>query len=230
MDATYAALRRALTLTGEKGARVGGEGRCRDRTASNVIQCKGSKGGTALLRAVRSADHQVLDRRILYAQDDLRESAKALSGGCGTRHHVSQQYYMVLFDVPGWSIPEEPVAAAPKKRKRTSKQDSNKVQSATVNVERLIEQLATGPAAENTRGELKEGISGGVSADGDRLPRRRRVKRNKSRQSPTPTAAVQEDGTHTASGKKRKKTKRQEKRSQGRHLRWNLVHPRNPAH
>jgi ribosomal RNA-processing protein 8 len=113
---------------------------------------------------------------------------------------------MALFDIPGWSIPDEPVAAAHKKRKRTSKQNVDKVKSATVNVEKLIEQLAAGPAAENTRRELKEGKSEGVSADSDHPPKRRRVKRNKARQSPTPSA-VQEDGSHKASRKKRKKEK-----------------------
>jgi hypothetical protein len=77
---------------------------------------------------------------------------------------------MALFDVPGWSIPNEPVAVTSKKRKRASKQNLDKVQSAATNVERLMEQLAASPAAENTRHELKEGKSGGMSADGDRPP------------------------------------------------------------
>jgi ribosomal RNA-processing protein 8 len=116
---------------------------------------------------------------------------------------------MALFDVPGWSIPDEPVAVTSKKRKRASKQNFDKVQSAATNMERLMEQLAAGPAAENTRRELKEGKSRGVSADGDRPPekKRRRVKRNKSQQSPTPVA-VQEDETNKASRKKRKNDKR----------------------
>jgi ribosomal RNA-processing protein 8 len=120
---------------------------------------------------------------------------------------------MTLFDVPGWSIPNEPVAVTDKKRKRTSKQNFNKVQSAATNVERLMEQLAASSTAENTRHELKEGKSGGVSADGDRPPekKRRRVKRNKkSQQSPTP-AAIQEDETYKASRKKRKTDKQKEK-------------------
>ncbi|KAN0126628.1 putative methyltransferase domain containing protein [Russula decolorans] len=118
---------------------------------------------------------------------------------------------MALFDVPGWSVPNEPVAVTPKKRKRTSKQNLDKVQSAATNVERLMEQLAASPAAENTRHELKEDKGGGVSADGDRPPekKRRRVKRKKSQQSPTP-AAVQEDETNKASRKERKKDKRNE--------------------
>ena len=116
---------------------------------------------------------------------------------------------MALFDVPGWSIPGEPVAVTSKKRKRASKQNFDKVQSAATNVETLMEQLAASPAAENTR---HEGKTGDVSADGDRAPKkkRRRVKRNKSQQFPTP-AAVPEDETNKTSRKTRKKDKRKEK-------------------
>ena len=118
---------------------------------------------------------------------------------------------MALFDVPGWSISGEPVGVSPQKRKRTPKQNFDKVQSATVNVERLIEQLAASPAAENTHRELKEGKGGGVSADGEgpATKRRRRVKKNKLRLSPTPIT-TKEDGTHEASSKKREKDKRKE--------------------
>jgi ribosomal RNA-processing protein 8 len=117
---------------------------------------------------------------------------------------------MALFDVPEWSIPGEPVVVVTsKKRKRASKQNFDKVQSAATNVERLMEQLAAAPAADNTRHEQKEGKSGGVSADGDRPPKKkhRRVKRNKSQQSPTP-AAVQ-DEIHKVSRKKRKEKSRE---------------------
>ena len=121
---------------------------------------------------------------------------------------------MAHFDVPGWSIPNEPVAVTSKKRKRASKQNLDKVQSAATNVERLMEQLAASPTAENMRHEhgLKEGKGGGVSADGDRPPKKKRsrVKLNKFQQSPTP-AAVQEDGTNKASRKKKKKDNRTEK-------------------
>ena len=118
---------------------------------------------------------------------------------------------MALFDVPGWTIPGEPVAVASKKRKRASKQNVDKVQSAATNVETLMEQLTASsrPAAENTR---HRGKSGDVSADGDRPPKRRsRVKRlDNSQQSPTP-AAVQDDEIHKSSRKKRKKDKEKEK-------------------
>ncbi|KAH9960511.1 methyltransferase-domain-containing protein [Russula dissimulans] len=114
---------------------------------------------------------------------------------------------MVLFDVPGWSVPGHPVAVTPKKRKRKSKHDSHNIQSATANVEKVIEQLAASPAErENTR-------RGGVSASatvGDRPARRknrRRAKDNKSQRSPTP-AAVREDETHAAPKKKRRKEER----------------------
>lgn len=139
---------------------------------------------------------------------------------------------MALFDVPGWSIPNEPVAVtSTKKRKRASKKNLDKVQSAASNVERLMEQLAASPAAENTRHEheLKEGKSGGVSADGDRPPekKRRRVKRNKSQQSPTP-AAVQEDETNKESRKKGKKDKRKEKSGEKATVTLSPTEPRPP--
>ncbi len=119
---------------------------------------------------------------------------------------------MALFDIPGWSIPDEPVAVTSKKRKRASKQNTDKVQSATANVEKLMMQLAASPAAESTRGELKEGRGRGVSADGDRPPekKRRRVKRNQSQQQSSAPAAVQEDGSHKASRTKRRKDRRKE--------------------
>lgn len=115
---------------------------------------------------------------------------------------------MALFDVPGWSIPDEPVASASKKRKRASKQNFDKVQSVTANMERLMEQLAANPTAENTQ---HEGRKSGVSVVGDRPPekKRRRVKRKKSQQYPT-VAVVQEDETHKASRKKKKKDKHKE--------------------
>ena len=114
---------------------------------------------------------------------------------------------MALFDVPGWSVPDDPVAATPRKRKRTSKHDSNKkIQTATVNVEKVMEQLSArlGPAAENARGDLTEGKNGGLSTEDDRPPRmkRRRAQGNKSQQSPIP--AVQQVEPHKTS-KKRKK-------------------------
>ncbi|KAI9454618.1 methyltransferase-domain-containing protein [Russula earlei] len=108
---------------------------------------------------------------------------------------------MALFDVPGWSISGDPVAVASKKRKRTSKHrdDSNKVRSATVNVEKVIEQLAASPTAENThRGD-------GSAAEG----RQKKRRRAKPRQPPTHTA-VQEE-THGQSEKKRQKDRPKEK-------------------
>lgn len=150
------------------------------------------------------------ERRITYASPQPTRDVALVSKLSRFHNRTST---MALFDVPGWSVPDEPVRVTPKKRRRTSKQTFDKVQSATVNLERLVEQLAASPAAENTRSDPKEGKSGGVSADGDRpAKKRRRVKKNKSQQSPTPaiTPAPQEDGTHEASRKKRKKDKRKE--------------------
>jgi len=113
---------------------------------------------------------------------------------------------MALFDVPGWTVPDDPVAVTPRKRKRTAKHDSNKrIQSATVNVEKVMGQLSArlGPAAENPRGDLTEGKNGGLSTEDDRPPRtKRRRAQGRSQQSPIP--AVQQAEPHKTS-KKRKK-------------------------
>jgi len=105
---------------------------------------------------------------------------------------------MVLFDVPGWTVPGHPVAVTPKKRKRKSKHD---IQSATVNVEKVIEQLAASPAGNTRRG----GVSASATEDDrpSRRKNRRRAKDNDSRRSP-----VQEDATHAPSKKRRKKEER----------------------
>ena len=112
---------------------------------------------------------------------------------------------MALFDVPGWSVPDDPVAVTPQKRKRTSKSDSNKIRSATVNVERVMEQLAArpGPAAVSPQ---KEDNNRGLSTGGGRpsKKKRRHVEGNKSQQAPTPTA-IQQVETHRTPKKKRKK-------------------------
>lgn len=117
---------------------------------------------------------------------------------------------MALFDVPGWSVPDDPVAVTPRKRKRTSKHDSHKkIQTATVNVEKVMEQLSArlGPAAENARGDITEGKNGGLSTstEDDRPPRtkRRRAQGNKSQQSPIPS--VQQLEPHKKSKKERPK-------------------------
>ncbi|KAI0248714.1 methyltransferase-domain-containing protein [Lactifluus subvellereus] len=113
---------------------------------------------------------------------------------------------MVLFDVPGWSVSDDPVAVTPKKRKRSSKRDIDKVQSATANIEKLMEQLASRPAVENARHEVKEGKSGVMSAQYDQPPKkkRRHVRSNKAQESQTP-AAVEGDPAQGAPGRKRRK-------------------------
>ena len=119
---------------------------------------------------------------------------------------------MALFDVPGWSVPHDPVAATPRKRKRTSKHGSNKkIQSATVNVEKVMEQLSArlGPAAESPLRDLTEGKNGGPSTEDDRPPRtkRRRAQGNKSQQSPIP--ATQQVEPHKPSKKRKKERPKQ---------------------
>jgi hypothetical protein len=194
---------------------MGDEEYCDNQTAANAIQSKEELFYHVLYAAqIITVDStgeyaQRSEHRIIYASPQ-----RGAHEGCGTPFKILSRFHnstptMALFDVPGWSVPDEPVGVTPKKRRRTHKQNFDKVQSATVNLERLVEQLAPSPAAENTRSDPKEGKSGGVSADGDRpAKKRRRVKKNKSQQSPTP--ATQDDGTHEASRKKRRKDKRKE--------------------
>ena len=114
---------------------------------------------------------------------------------------------MVLFDVPGWSVSDDPVVVPPKKRKRYSKQDVDKVQSATANIEKLMEQLASNPAVEKAPHEVKKGKKTGVvSAQYDQPPkkRRRHVKSNKAQEPQTP-AAVEGAPAQDAPARKRKK-------------------------
>ncbi|KAH8106071.1 methyltransferase-domain-containing protein [Cristinia sonorae] len=57
---------------------------------------------------------------------------------------------MALFEVPGWSVPDAPVATGSKKRKRPAN-DGDKLHTAEINMERLMSKLGDGPrkAAEN---------------------------------------------------------------------------------
>ncbi|KAH9062194.1 methyltransferase-domain-containing protein [Lactarius vividus] len=106
---------------------------------------------------------------------------------------------MALFDVPGWSVPDTPVAVPSKKRKRPSKQGLDQIQSAVVNMEKLMERLAT----EQTHGiKTKGDHGGGVSANADQSPKKRkRVKDHEVQQSHTPARG---DGEKNTPKKKRK--------------------------
>ncbi|KAI9467247.1 putative uracil phosphoribosyltransferase [Lactarius psammicola] len=106
---------------------------------------------------------------------------------------------MALFDVPGWSVPSAPVAVPSKKRKRPSKQGLDDIQSAAMNVEKLMERLA----AEQTHARTKGDHGGGVSADADQpsKKKRKRVKDRKVQQSHIPARG---DGEQSAPKKKRK--------------------------
>ncbi|KAI9447791.1 methyltransferase-domain-containing protein [Lactarius indigo] len=109
---------------------------------------------------------------------------------------------MALFDVPGWSVPGAPLAVPSKKRKRPSKQGLDQIQSAAVNVEKLMERLAM----ERTHGpktKTKREHGGGVSADADQPPKKKhkRVKDHKVLQSHTSTRG---DGEQSTPKKKRK--------------------------
>jgi len=91
---------------------------------------------------------------------------------------------MVLFDVPGWSVPGAPVAVPSKKRKRP--QGLDQMQSATVNVEKLMKRLATEQThdASSTKGD-RSGASAG--ADGHQPPKKKRKRvKDKVQQSHTP--------------------------------------------
>ncbi|TFY80820.1 hypothetical protein EWM64_g3198 [Hericium alpestre] len=63
---------------------------------------------------------------------------------------------MALFEVPGWSVPSAPVTDAhSKKRKRPTNDDPNKIRSAEVNVEKLIQKL--GKSADGAQSREKGG-------------------------------------------------------------------------
>ncbi|OCH90736.1 hypothetical protein OBBRIDRAFT_584527 [Obba rivulosa] len=85
---------------------------------------------------------------------------------------------MALFDVPGWSVPSEPVAQASsrnKKRKRPgaapAEDDANKMRAAQVNVEKLMEKLddagAQGAAEPQTRKKRKRNLKSGEGKKGE---------------------------------------------------------------
>ncbi|KAH9002365.1 methyltransferase-domain-containing protein [Lactarius hatsudake] len=106
---------------------------------------------------------------------------------------------MTLFDVPGWSVPGAPVAVSSKKRKRPSKQGLDQIQSATVNMEKLMERLATEQTHDaNTKGDRGEG----VSADADQSPKKKRKRvKDQVQRSHTPARG---DGEQRMPKKKRK--------------------------
>jgi hypothetical protein len=109
---------------------------------------------------------------------------------------------MVLFDVPGWSNSDIPVVAIPKKRKRSSKND---LQSATANIELLMNQLAAGPSMQG-----KSGVVSAVQRDQPPKKKRRRANSNKALQPQTPVA-LQGDAPQGALGKKKKKERTKER-------------------
>jgi ribosomal RNA-processing protein 8 len=104
---------------------------------------------------------------------------------------------MVLFDVPGWSVPGAPVAV-PSSKKRKRPQGLDHIQSATVNVEKLMKRLAMEQTHARTKGD-----NGGASADTDQHPKkkRKRIKDHKAQPSHTPARG---DGKQSTPKKKRK--------------------------
>lgn len=105
---------------------------------------------------------------------------------------------MAQFDVPGWSVPGVPVAVPSKKRKRPPKQGLDHIQSAAVNVQKLMKRLAT---------EQTPASGGGVSADADQPPKkkRKRVKDPKAQQS---HIAARGDGEQSTLKKKKDRQKK----------------------
>jgi ribosomal RNA-processing protein 8 len=104
---------------------------------------------------------------------------------------------MVLFDVPGWSVPGAPVAVPSKKRKPP--QGLDQIQAATVNVEKLMRRLATEQTHDRTKGDHNE-LSADADAPQPPKKKRRRVK-DKVQQSYTPARG---DGEQNTPRKKRK--------------------------
>lgn len=72
---------------------------------------------------------------------------------------------MSLFEVPGWSVPAAPVqASSSKKRKRPEPDAGAKVQSAAVNVEKLMAKLEAGDG-EHARKKAKKAKGKAVERD-----------------------------------------------------------------
>ncbi|KAG0705508.1 methyltransferase-domain-containing protein [Suillus ampliporus] len=67
---------------------------------------------------------------------------------------------MALFEVPGWSVPTVPVSnlaqSTSKKRKRPAAQDADKMQSAEVNLDRLMQKLGSVRNQEDKQGPTKK--------------------------------------------------------------------------
>jgi ribosomal RNA-processing protein 8 len=76
---------------------------------------------------------------------------------------------MSLFEVPGWSVPATPVqSSSSKKRKRSEPETDAKVQSATINVERLIAKLGQGDSGQTKKKANKGKGKATVYASPDR--------------------------------------------------------------
>jgi ribosomal RNA-processing protein 8 len=114
---------------------------------------------------------------------------------------------MVLFDVPGWSVPGAPVAVPSKKRKPP--QGLDQIQAATVNVEKLMKRLATEQTHARTKGDHSE-LSAGADASQPPKKKRRRVK-DKVQQSLTPARGDGEQNTPRKKGKDGQKKTRGDK-------------------
>ena len=80
---------------------------------------------------------------------------------------------MVLFDVPGWSVPETPVSSGSKKRKRPAKHDEE-LHAAHINIEKLMSKLGASqdvagdrPQKKSKKGKGKQGsvLRGNTQSD-----------------------------------------------------------------
>jgi len=86
---------------------------------------------------------------------------------------------MPLFDVPGWSVTSAPVpepsTQVSKKRKRPSGNDSNKIHSAELNLEKLVKRLKgnAGTHDNGRRKSRKSGVNAG-NASGEVVRNRER--------------------------------------------------------
>lgn len=83
---------------------------------------------------------------------------------------------MALFEVPGWSVPSVPVQEAPKarKRKRSANADNSdeKIQTAQINVEKLLEKfnkdVASTPGEESSKKKRRKKSGDKVAGSADR--------------------------------------------------------------
>ncbi|CCM04867.1 uncharacterized protein FIBRA_07060 [Fibroporia radiculosa] len=126
---------------------------------------------------------------------------------------------MALFDVPGWTVPTAPVAGdTSRKRKRKAEPQDEKVQSATINFETLMEKLEASQTdgqgslrkkqkKQDKKGTTPQGSKGAAAPDRAERPREGGKRREKRRNAPQAPGATESLATPARKGKKGEKEK-----------------------